>query len=70
MFDGHTIARLRNIRSIFFPFDVDFCVGGAKVNKGDVACKGKSDGKAMKFYILCNFKINVLHFKMESKQQT
>lgn len=44
---------------------VDFCVGGTKVNKGDVARKAKSDGKATKFYILCNFEINALHFKME-----
>lgn len=26
---------------------VDFCVGGTKVNKGDVACKDKSDGQAL-----------------------
>lgn len=37
------------------------------MKKGDVAFKGKSDGKATRFYILCNFKMNVLHFKTESK---
>lgn len=40
------------------------------MNKGDVALKDTSDGKAAKFYILCNFKMNMLHFKTERKTFT
>lgn len=54
----------------FFFSDVDFCVGGTKGNERDVAFKGKPDGKFTKFYILCNLKISVLHFKHMSRDFT
>lgn len=66
MFDGLTIG-WETLDPYFFSYNVDICVGGTKVNKGDVVCKGKSEGKATKFYMLCNFKINVRHFKMASQ---
>lgn len=33
------------------------------MNKRDAAFKGKLDGKFTKFYILCNLKMSMLHFK-------